>query len=111
MVNQDSTLRFPMFHEMGRDDAEQHWFTCEEISYVKRITDEATKIAQLETTFRDRALMWYMKYKAIVSAVQVRSHLILSRIYLGTFLKPKFESQCITEIKEIKKKEGETVWD
>jgi hypothetical protein len=64
MENQDSTLRLPMFHGMGRDDAEKHWFTCEVIWSVKRITDEASKIAQLETTFRDRALTWYMKYKA-----------------------------------------------
>jgi hypothetical protein len=31
MVNQDSTLRLPMFHGMGKDDVEQHWFTCEAI--------------------------------------------------------------------------------
>jgi hypothetical protein len=40
---------------------------------MKRITDEVTKIAQLETTFRDRALMWYMKYKATTLAGQARS--------------------------------------
>jgi hypothetical protein len=34
---------------------------------MKRITDEATKIVQLETTFKDIALKWYMKYKAITS--------------------------------------------
>jgi hypothetical protein len=67
MVNQDSTLRLPMFHEMGKDDVEQHWFMCEAIWSVKRITDEATKIVQLETTFRDKALTWYMKYKATAS--------------------------------------------
>jgi hypothetical protein len=63
MVNQDTTLRLPMFHGMGKDDAEKHWFMCEAIWSVKRIIDKASKIAQLETTFRDRALMWYMKYK------------------------------------------------
>jgi hypothetical protein len=41
MANQDSTLRFPMFHGMGKDDVEQHWFTCEAIWSVKRVTDEA----------------------------------------------------------------------
>jgi hypothetical protein len=50
--------------ETGKDDAEKHWFTCEAIWSMKRITDEATKIMQLETTFRDKALTWYMKYKA-----------------------------------------------
>jgi hypothetical protein len=43
MVNQDSTLRFPMFHGMGKDDAEQHWFTCEAIWSVKRVTDDVER--------------------------------------------------------------------
>jgi hypothetical protein len=30
MENQDTTIRLPMFHGMGRDDVEKHWFTCEE---------------------------------------------------------------------------------
>jgi hypothetical protein len=50
---------------MSKDDAKQHWFTCGAIWYVKRITNEAMEISQLETTFRDKALVWYMKYKAI----------------------------------------------
>jgi hypothetical protein len=66
MENQDTTLRLHVFHGMGKDDVEKHWFTCEAIWSVKRITDEASKIVQLETTFRDRALMWYMKYKVTV---------------------------------------------
>jgi hypothetical protein len=41
MENQDSTLRFPMFHGMGKDDAEKHWFTCEAIWSVKRVIDDA----------------------------------------------------------------------
>jgi hypothetical protein len=61
MVNQDSTLRLPTFHGMGRDNEKQHWFTCEAIWSVKRVRDEASKIAHLETTFRERAMMWYMK--------------------------------------------------
>jgi hypothetical protein len=35
-----------VFHGMGREDAEQHRFTCEEIWLVNRITDEASKIVQ-----------------------------------------------------------------
>jgi hypothetical protein len=64
MENQDSTLRLQVFHITGKDDAEKHWFTCEEIWSIKRVTDGAAKIVQLETTFKDRALTWYMKYKA-----------------------------------------------
>jgi hypothetical protein len=100
-----------MFHGMGKDDAEKHWFTCEAIWSVKRITDEATKIMQLETTFRDRALTWYMKYKATASVGQERSLAEIKQDLLREFQKPKSESQCITKIKEIKQKEGEIVWD
>jgi hypothetical protein len=64
MENQDSTLRLPVFNGMGRDDAEQHWFTCEAIWSMKRIKNKVTKIAQLETTLKDISLTWYMKYKA-----------------------------------------------
>ena len=64
MVNQDSTLQFSVFHGMGKDDVEKHCFTCEAIWSMKRVVDDETYIAQLETTFRDRALTWYMKYKA-----------------------------------------------
>jgi hypothetical protein len=56
MVNRDSTMKLPMFHGTDKNDVEQYWFTCEAIWSVKRIIDEASKIAQPETTFRDRAL-------------------------------------------------------
>jgi hypothetical protein len=35
-------------------------FICEKIWEAKQITDEDTKVAQLEITFRDHALDWYM---------------------------------------------------
>jgi hypothetical protein len=35
MANQDSTLRLPTFHGIGRDDAKQHWFTYEEIWFYE----------------------------------------------------------------------------
>jgi hypothetical protein len=31
MVNQDTTLRLPLFNGMGKDDAKNNWFTCEAI--------------------------------------------------------------------------------
>jgi hypothetical protein len=40
---------------------------------MKRIINEASKITQLETTFKDIAMMWYMKYKVIVPTGQTRS--------------------------------------
>jgi len=40
---------------------------------MKRIRNEASKITQLETTFKDIAMTWYMKYKAIVPMGKTRS--------------------------------------
>jgi hypothetical protein len=52
-----------------------------------------------------------MKYKAIVPVGQTRSLTEIKRDLLREFQKPKLESQCITEIKEIKQQTGETIWD
>jgi hypothetical protein len=59
-----------VFHGIGKDDIEQHWFTCEVIWSMKSIVDEASNITQLETMFKDKALVWYMKYKEIVPTRQ-----------------------------------------
>jgi hypothetical protein len=42
---------------------------------------------------------------------QARSLDEIKQDLLREFQKPKSESQCITKIKEIKQKEGETIWD
>jgi hypothetical protein len=63
----------------------------------------------LETTFRDRVLKWYMKYKAIIPTGHARSLVEINKDLLSEFQNPKSESQCITEIKEINQKEGETI--
>jgi hypothetical protein len=68
MENQDRKLRFPMVHGISKDDTNKNWFTCEAIWFVKRVIDDTAKIAQLNTTFRDRALTWYIKYKDVVPA-------------------------------------------
>jgi hypothetical protein len=59
----------------------------------------------------ERALTWYIKYKATVPVGQTRYLTKIKRDLLKEFQKPKFEYQCITEIKEIKKQQGETMWD
>jgi hypothetical protein len=28
LVNQDNTVRLPLFPKMGKGDIEKHWFTC-----------------------------------------------------------------------------------
>jgi hypothetical protein len=88
-----------VFHEMGKDNVEKHWFTCKSIWYVKRIIDEVAKIVQLETTFKDRSLTWYMKYKSIAPVGQLRSMENIKHDMLREFQKPKSKSHCIKEIK------------
>jgi len=84
-VNWDSTLRLLAFHGMRRDDAEQHWFTCEAIWSMKRVTYEASNIMKLENTFIDRALTWYMKNKATTSTSHERSLTEIKRDLLREF--------------------------
>jgi hypothetical protein len=83
----------------------------EVIWFMKRVTYEESNIVKLETTFKYIALTWYMKYKAIVSVGQARSLAKIKRDPLRQFQKMKSESQCITEIKEIKQQVGENMWD
>jgi hypothetical protein len=52
-----------VFHGMGKDDAERNWFMCDIVWYMKMITEEASNIVQLDTTFRDRYSKWYMNLK------------------------------------------------
>ena len=79
---------------------------CEALWNVKQVQSDAVKMAQLTTTFRDRALNWFMKY----SLGQART-LAQVRAVLSEFKNPKSESQCITELKEIKQKLTETLWE
>jgi len=85
MENEDTTLTLPMFHGMGKDDAKQHWFTFEAIRSMKRIMNEALNIAQLETTFRDISMRWYMKYKVTTLVGQTRSPIEIKRDLLRGF--------------------------
>jgi len=53
-------MRLPLFHGTGSEDPQQHWFLCDALSRVKKVTDFDMKANQMVTTFRDRALNWYM---------------------------------------------------
>ena len=57
--------------------------------------------------FRDRALNWFMKY----SNGQMRTLAKVRVVLSNEFKKPKSESQCITELKKIKQKPTESVWE
>jgi hypothetical protein len=57
------------------------------------------------------ALLWYMKYQNTTPMGQTRTLEDVRQALLKEFQKPKSESQCITELKEIKKIVNESVWD
>jgi len=61
--------------------------------------------------FRDRELVWYMKYHPTMSSGATRSLDEIKNALIAEFKKPKSESQCITERKEIKQSTNEMVWD
>jgi hypothetical protein len=92
MENQYSTLRFLVFHIMGKDNVEQHWFTYEAIWSVNKVIDDADKIMQLHTIFRDRSIMWYMKYKDTTLARHARSLVKIKQDILWEFQNLKSES-------------------
>ena len=100
-------MKLPIFKGIRLQDPEQHWFLCEAIWHVKQVIDDDIKMAQLTTTFRDRALNWFMKY----SNGQNRTLVQVRDVLIGEFKKPKSESQCITELKEIKQEPTKSVWE
>ena len=85
-------IRMPTFKENGSQDHEQHMFVCEAIWTTKQITDPNARIAQLATTFQDRALVWYMKYQSTTTQGATRALDEIKRDLIVEFKKPKSES-------------------
>jgi hypothetical protein len=102
-------MRLPIFRGDGSEDPDQHWFLCEAVWSIKNVSDEAVKRDQFSTTLRDRALRWYMKF--VTGVVQPKPLNEIKTMLSAEFKKPKSESQCITKLKEIKKKVDEPLWD
>lgn len=79
-------------------------FICGKIWQAKKITDEDTKFAQLENTFKDHILDWYMGITTNnpmgvpITVVEVKRKLI------NEFQKPRAEDQFMNEMIEIKQK-------
>ena len=90
-------IRLPIFRGTRLEDPYQHWFLCEAVWSVKQVTNDDIKMAQLMTMFRVRALSWFMKY----TDRQERTLMEVKDALTVEFKKPKAESQCINELKEI----------
>ena len=91
-------IKLPIFRGTRLEDPYQHWSLCKVVWSIKQVINNDIKMAQLTTTFRDRALNWFMNYtdRKARTLVEVKVELI------AEFKKPKSESHCITEMKEIK---------
>ena len=97
MAHLADDIKLPIFKGTGSEDPEQFWFLCEAVWTAKGITDLDLRTAQLITSFRDRALTWFMKFSSNKNPTldEIKAALIKE------FKKPKSESQSITELKEI----------
>jgi hypothetical protein len=102
-------MRLPIFRGDGSEDPDQHWFLCEAIWNINNVTEEDVKRAQFSTTLRYRALSWYMKL--VQGLAHTKSLNEIKNTFIIEFKKPKLESQCITDMKEIKQKVAEPVWE
>jgi hypothetical protein len=86
-------------------------FICEKIWEEKKITDEDTKVAQLEITFRDHTLDWYMGLSTNNPTGTPTTVADVKRQLINEFQKPSSEDQFMNEMIEIKQKPGESVWE
>jgi hypothetical protein len=63
-ISMADEMRLPIFRGDGSEDPDQHWFLCEAVWSIKKVTDEAVKRTQFSTTLTDCTLNWYMKFSS-----------------------------------------------
>ena len=63
------------------------------------------------TTLRGRALDWFMKFCVTPAGTPQKTLEEIQATMISKFRKPQSESQCITEIKEIKQAPVKMVWE
>jgi hypothetical protein len=102
-------MRLPIFRGDGSEDPDQHCFLCEAVWNIKNFANKVVKRTQFSTTLRDRALSWYMKL--VQGIAQPKPLNQIKNVLIAEFKKPKSESQCIIDMKEIKKKVSKPVWE
>ena len=93
------------------EDPKQNWFLCEAGWMVRLVHGTNVKKAQMITTLRGRALDWFMKFCAAPTGTPQKTLEEIRAAMISEFRKLKSESQCMTDIKEIKQALAETVWD
>ena len=99
--------QYPEFSGRGNDDVEQHWYLCEEI-WRARQTLDAGKLIEFQTTLRERALRWFIKWS------EAHPNPVIVDVkwdFVQEFKFPQTDQQGLSELWEIKQKEGETSWE
>jgi hypothetical protein len=102
-------MRLPVFRGDGSEYLDQHWFLCKVVWRIKKVVNEVVKRAQFNTTLRDHALSWHMKF--VKASVQPKALNGIKTKFSAEFKNPKLDSRCITDLKEIKQKVNELVWE
>jgi hypothetical protein len=111
MAGHDPTIRLLEFKGEASEDPEKNLFICENIWEEKHITDEDTKLSQLEITLRDRSLDWYMSLATNNPLGTTRTIADIKKLMINEFQTPSSEDQYMNEMIEIRQKIGESVWD
>ena len=83
-------IKLPIFRGTGVEDLEHHFFIYEAVWNIKQVQNDDINKAQLTTTFRDKALTWFMKFST--SAQQPRTIKEIKDELKKEFKKPKPES-------------------
>jgi hypothetical protein len=86
-------------------------FIYAKIWEAKQITDEDTKLTQLDITLRDCALDWYMSLNMNSVPGTTRTLGDIKKLLINEFQKPSSEDQYMNDIIEIRHKPGESVWE
>ena len=102
-----SFTRYPEFSGRGNDDVEQHWYLCEAI-WRARQTPDAGKLIEFQTMLRERALRWFIKWSEAHPNPVIAD---VKRDFVREFKLPQTDQQGLSELWEIKQKEGETAWE
>ena len=83
-------IELPIFQGTGAEDPDQHFFLCEAVWNIKQVDNDDIKRAQLSTTFKERALTWFMKFSA--STQQPKTIQEIKNELKKEFKKPKSKS-------------------
>ena len=104
-------ILLPTFNGNGAEDLEQHWFLCKAVWMVRLVHNADINKEQMIMNLRGHALDWFMKLCATPTRTPQNTLDEIRPAMISEFKKRKYESQCITEIKEIKQALVESVWE